>query len=272
MLHMEAKCNISSRFSPALGREAGRRLKVMTKQLENVIFIFGVWQFQRHIKKSEGQKIPKVELQISIYGVKILDPKTKVSPDGFSSPQFDWNWWWRGRNLPYETAEGNHGNRKGFTFRCRSAPYSDFITMWKWFPSRRDPVDPVWITEDLCCRMCSITVSCTGYPSAPTTRRTNGYSPSSAKTQSPTNTSATCSTVKNVYVFLVFCSQTLKAARRFRWIVSFRRRRSPSPSARPSTWPTRSFWSLEGKTWRRGSRSAGCRREYDVETLHWCFY
>ncbi|XP_060784923.1 PTB domain-containing engulfment adapter protein 1 isoform X2 [Neoarius graeffei] len=34
-------------------------------------------KFQRHIKKSEGQKIPKVELQISIYGVKILDPKTK---------------------------------------------------------------------------------------------------------------------------------------------------------------------------------------------------
>ncbi|XP_066519263.1 PTB domain-containing engulfment adapter protein 1 isoform X1 [Hoplias malabaricus] len=34
-------------------------------------------KFQRHIKKSEGQKIPKVELQISIYGVKVLDPKTK---------------------------------------------------------------------------------------------------------------------------------------------------------------------------------------------------
>ncbi|NWW39145.1 GULP1 protein, partial [Panurus biarmicus] len=34
-------------------------------------------QFARHIKKSEGQKTPKVELQISIYGVKILDPKTK---------------------------------------------------------------------------------------------------------------------------------------------------------------------------------------------------
>ncbi|KFO27957.1 PTB domain-containing engulfment adapter protein 1, partial [Fukomys damarensis] len=33
--------------------------------------------FARHIKKSEGQKIPKVELQISIYGVKILEPKTK---------------------------------------------------------------------------------------------------------------------------------------------------------------------------------------------------
>ncbi|XP_020316996.1 PTB domain-containing engulfment adapter protein 1-like isoform X12 [Oncorhynchus kisutch] len=34
-------------------------------------------KFQRHIKKSEGQKTQKVELQISIYGVKILDPKTK---------------------------------------------------------------------------------------------------------------------------------------------------------------------------------------------------
>uniref|UniRef100_A0A3Q3VUY7 PTB domain-containing engulfment adapter protein 1 n=1 Tax=Mola mola TaxID=94237 RepID=A0A3Q3VUY7_MOLML len=34
-------------------------------------------KFQRHIKKSEGLKTPKVELQISIYGVKILDPKTK---------------------------------------------------------------------------------------------------------------------------------------------------------------------------------------------------
>lgn len=34
-------------------------------------------KFARHIKKSEGQKIPKVELQVSIYGVKILEPKTK---------------------------------------------------------------------------------------------------------------------------------------------------------------------------------------------------
>ncbi|XP_056606337.1 PTB domain-containing engulfment adapter protein 1 isoform X3 [Triplophysa dalaica] len=34
-------------------------------------------KFQRHIKKSAGQKTPKVELQISIYGVKILDSKTK---------------------------------------------------------------------------------------------------------------------------------------------------------------------------------------------------
>nr|XP_020849229.1 PTB domain-containing engulfment adapter protein 1 isoform X3 [Phascolarctos cinereus] len=36
-------------------------------------------KFARHIKKSEGQKTPKVELQISIYGVKILEPKTKVN-------------------------------------------------------------------------------------------------------------------------------------------------------------------------------------------------
>ncbi|XP_078408026.1 PTB domain-containing engulfment adapter protein 1-like [Cetorhinus maximus] len=34
-------------------------------------------KFARHIKKSEGQKTPKVELQISIYGVKILDSKAK---------------------------------------------------------------------------------------------------------------------------------------------------------------------------------------------------
>lgn len=34
-------------------------------------------KFARHIKKSEGQKTPKVELQISIYGVKILEPKSK---------------------------------------------------------------------------------------------------------------------------------------------------------------------------------------------------
>ena len=50
------------------------------------LFCLGfLWQFQRHIKKSEGQKIPKVELQISIYGVKILDPKTKVSPKKYLS-------------------------------------------------------------------------------------------------------------------------------------------------------------------------------------------
>ncbi|XP_062302443.1 PTB domain-containing engulfment adapter protein 1 isoform X5 [Osmerus eperlanus] len=34
-------------------------------------------KFQKHIRKSEGHKTPKVELQISIYGVKLLDPKTK---------------------------------------------------------------------------------------------------------------------------------------------------------------------------------------------------
>ncbi|XP_077473139.1 PTB domain-containing engulfment adapter protein 1 isoform X2 [Stigmatopora argus] len=34
-------------------------------------------KFQRHIRKSEGQKTPKMELQISIYGVKILEPKSK---------------------------------------------------------------------------------------------------------------------------------------------------------------------------------------------------
>lgn len=43
-----------------------------------IAVVLFVLQFARHIKKSEGQKTPKVELQISIYGVKILDPKTKV--------------------------------------------------------------------------------------------------------------------------------------------------------------------------------------------------
>ncbi|KAL2088142.1 hypothetical protein ACEWY4_016970 [Coilia grayii] len=45
-----------------------------------MLFLFSCcccFQFQRHIKKSEGQKAPKVELHISIYGVRILDPKTK---------------------------------------------------------------------------------------------------------------------------------------------------------------------------------------------------
>ena len=47
-------------------------------------------------------------------------------------------------------------------------------------------------------RMCSTTVSCTGYPSVQMTRRIKGYSLSSAKTPNPTNTSATCLTVKSV--------------------------------------------------------------------------
>uniref|UniRef100_A0AAY5KE16 PTB domain-containing engulfment adapter protein 1 n=1 Tax=Esox lucius TaxID=8010 RepID=A0AAY5KE16_ESOLU len=34
-------------------------------------------KFQRHIKKSEGHKTQRVELQVSIYGVKLLDPKTR---------------------------------------------------------------------------------------------------------------------------------------------------------------------------------------------------
>uniref|UniRef100_A0A8C4PWN2 PTB domain-containing engulfment adapter protein 1 n=1 Tax=Eptatretus burgeri TaxID=7764 RepID=A0A8C4PWN2_EPTBU len=35
-------------------------------------------KFACQLKKSEGQKIPKVELQISIRGIQILDPKSKV--------------------------------------------------------------------------------------------------------------------------------------------------------------------------------------------------
>ncbi|XP_078723179.1 PTB domain-containing engulfment adapter protein 1-like isoform X2 [Lampetra fluviatilis] len=36
-------------------------------------------KFACHLKKSEGQKLPKVELQVSIRGVEILDPKSKES-------------------------------------------------------------------------------------------------------------------------------------------------------------------------------------------------
>ncbi|KAL1022025.1 hypothetical protein UPYG_G00021260 [Umbra pygmaea] len=34
-------------------------------------------KFQRHIKKSEGHKTQRVELQVSIYGVKLLEPKNR---------------------------------------------------------------------------------------------------------------------------------------------------------------------------------------------------
>ncbi len=50
----------------------------------------------------------------------------------------------------------------------------------------------------LFCRMCSTTVSYTGYPSVQTTKRIKEYLLSSAKTRNPTNTSATCLTVKSV--------------------------------------------------------------------------
>ncbi|UYV60994.1 GULP1 [Cordylochernes scorpioides] len=56
-----------------------------------------VWrQFNQYLKKSEGStaKIPKVELTISIDGVAIQDPKTRVSPpstlyrmSSFNNPQ-----------------------------------------------------------------------------------------------------------------------------------------------------------------------------------------
>ncbi|XP_074514195.1 PTB domain-containing engulfment adapter protein 1 isoform X10 [Sebastes fasciatus] len=54
-------------------KDAVRKLKANTCYFPGFLHK----KFQRHIKKSEGQKTPKVELQISIYGVKILDPKTK---------------------------------------------------------------------------------------------------------------------------------------------------------------------------------------------------
>lgn len=47
-------------------------------------------------------------------------------------------------------------------------------------------------------RMCSITVSYTGYPSVPMTKQIKGYSLLSARTQNPTNICAMCLTVKSV--------------------------------------------------------------------------
>lgn len=37
-----------------------------------------MFQFNKHIKRAEGQKPPKVELTISADGVTIQDPRTKV--------------------------------------------------------------------------------------------------------------------------------------------------------------------------------------------------
>lgn len=39
-----------------------------------------LFQFNKHIRKAEGQKTPRVELTISADGVTVQDPKTKVSP------------------------------------------------------------------------------------------------------------------------------------------------------------------------------------------------
>lgn len=46
------------------------------------------FQFNKHIKKAEGQKPPKVELTISADGVTIQDPKTKVRKNSFFLPCF----------------------------------------------------------------------------------------------------------------------------------------------------------------------------------------
>lgn len=60
MLHMEGKYNISSRFSPESGCEAGQRLKVMTKQLENLISLFGVCDSFRGTSRSRrARRFPK---------------------------------------------------------------------------------------------------------------------------------------------------------------------------------------------------------------------
>lgn len=41
-------------------------------------------QFNKHLKRAEGQKPPKVELTISADGVTIQEPKYKVGPVDFS--------------------------------------------------------------------------------------------------------------------------------------------------------------------------------------------
>ncbi|CAI9735582.1 PTB domain-containing engulfment adapter protein 1-like isoform X8 [Octopus vulgaris] len=48
------------------------------KGIEIVKDVIRKMKFNKHIKKAEGQKPPKVELTISVDGVTILDPKTKI--------------------------------------------------------------------------------------------------------------------------------------------------------------------------------------------------
>ncbi|UYV60993.1 GULP1 [Cordylochernes scorpioides] len=67
------------------------------RKLKGNVLKMCVWrQFNQYLKKSEGStaKIPKVELTISIDGVAIQDPKTRVSPpstlyrmSSFNNPQ-----------------------------------------------------------------------------------------------------------------------------------------------------------------------------------------
>ncbi|XP_042639557.1 PTB domain-containing engulfment adapter protein 1 [Orycteropus afer afer] len=68
---------LSKHYIPYNAKFLGRTEVEQPKGTEVVRDAVRKLKFARHIKKSEGQKIPKVELQISIYGVKILEPKTK---------------------------------------------------------------------------------------------------------------------------------------------------------------------------------------------------
>ena len=54
-----------------------RSVKIPLKQYSYYLLLFK-FQFNKHIKKAEGQKTPKVELTISVDGVTVQDPKTKV--------------------------------------------------------------------------------------------------------------------------------------------------------------------------------------------------
>ena len=40
------------------------------------------FQFNKHIQKAEGQRTPRVEICISVDGVSVQDPKTKVRGQG----------------------------------------------------------------------------------------------------------------------------------------------------------------------------------------------
>ena len=42
-----------------------------------------VFQFNKHIQKAEGQRTPRVEICISVDGVSVQDPKTKVRGQGY---------------------------------------------------------------------------------------------------------------------------------------------------------------------------------------------
>jgi hypothetical protein len=61
-----------------LGASSGFPVLVVSVVPYSHVSMYAWLQFNSHVKRSEGSKIPKVELTISIDGVAIQDPKTKV--------------------------------------------------------------------------------------------------------------------------------------------------------------------------------------------------